>query len=379
MMPPQNQQNSNLYDASKIIRLEPREHVRMRPGMYIGGTDKRALHNMVWEVLDDAISEFENTVYNEISISLLPDKTICVTDNGKGLPVDKTEHRQTKLEMYMTHIGMIHRNQFIYGESFRLAGLNGIGLLSINALSTHCWVTVYRDGFVWQQLYQEGHPVSDVHKIRALETGESTGTSISFRPDFSIMEENDFDFALISKRCQELAYLLPHLRITLEDKRETKQVISYHYPQGLVEWVDEVSKGKSSVIRPLNVFYDCELIDMQDKPYTVKIHLALQWLTDGKQVIRSYANTVETPHSGTHLIAFITALRKHLQIPSWQILKQGFVGIIHVLHPDPQFERQTRVRLLNLDAYTAVDRAVEALFAAHPEAQAAIQAHFNRS
>jgi DNA gyrase subunit B len=354
-----------------------REHIRLRPSLYIGGTDKQALHHLVWEILDDALSEFENTVYNEITISLLPNQVIQVADNGIGLPLGKRETGESLIEIHMTQqSGKYTRGK----EEFRISGsLHGLGISIMTAYSSFCEVAVKRSGFLWRQTYSEGLATSPLEQVRALETGESTGTSITFTPDFSIMEENDFDFEMIASRCQDLAYLLPQLRFTIEDKREPKQELSFHYPQGIVEWVDKIGKGKSSVIRPLNVFYDCELIDKQDKPYTVKIHLALQWLKEDKQCIRSFANTVETPHSGTHLIAFTTALRKHLQIPSWQSLKQGFVGIIHVLHPDPQFESQTKVRLLNLDVYTAVDRAVEALFAANPEAKAAIQAHFNRS
>jgi DNA gyrase subunit B len=374
-MTPQNQQNFNLYDPSKIKSLEPRELVRLRPGMFIGGTDKRALHNMFWQVLDDAISEFENTVYNEITISLLPDKSICIADNGVGIPVTSISNNHVSwLLEYMTLMGKRH----IGRQKPREHGYYHIGINAVNALSSSCVVEIKRDGFLWRQTYSEGSPTSPLEQIRPLESDESTGTSIRFRPDFSIMDENDFDFDLIANRCKELAYLLPQLRFNIVDERQTPHEISFHYPQGLIEWVKAVSEIEAVMIAPMSISYDCELQGGDNKPYFVKVHLAFQWVWHDKHQIAGYVNTIPTSAGGKHINSLKESLVRQIGL-NWNILEDGFTAIIHLLHPDPYFESQTQIRLLNMDAATAVEEAIEALFAAHPEAKAAIQAHFIRS
>jgi DNA gyrase subunit B len=384
MMPPQNQQNSNLYDASKIIRLEPREHVRMRPGMYIGGTDKRALHYLLIEVLRDPMSEFENTSYNQIIISLLPDKVISIEDDGVGIPLAKSEALGISiLELHFTKLGQrsLGRPELNpkVDNSYDGYFMNWITPV-MTALSSFCQVEVKREGFLWRQSYSEGLPTSPLEQIRPLEADESTGTSIQFKPDFSIFEENDFDFDLIASRCQELAYLLPQLRFTILDKRETTQEISYHYPQGLLSWLKAVSEIDTVMIAPMSISYECKLQYQyrQNEAYVVKVHLAFQWFWGEKQQIASYVNTIPTIAGGKHVNSLKESLVRQIGL-RWNILEDGFTAIIHLLHPDPHFESQTQIRLLNMDAATAVEEAIEALFAAHPEAKAAIQEHFKLS
>jgi DNA gyrase/topoisomerase IV subunit B len=230
----QNQPKSYPCSKPNTKSLEPRQHVRNRPGLYLGGTDKAALHQMVWEVLDDAISEFENTLYNEITISLLPDNTLRIADDGLGFPVGYTESGESQIEAYMTKISRGGRAWMRQRELLASDGLHGIGISTINALSSFCQVEVKRDGYLWLQFYKEGSPSSALEQIFPLREDECTGTSITFCPDFSIMDKNDFDFELIVERCRELAYLLPQLRFNVQDLRGNKQEETYHYPHGLV-------------------------------------------------------------------------------------------------------------------------------------------------
>jgi DNA gyrase subunit B len=376
MMPPQNQQNSSDYDASKIKRFEPREHVRMRPGMYIGGTDKKALHHMVWEVLVDAISEFENKIYNEITVSLLPDNAICISDNGQGLPLHNTEHGLSVIELVMTQIGIGGRDYLRKCHFPISGGWHGVGIEAVNALSSFCQIEVKRSGFLWRQRYHEGKSISPLEQIRPIESDESTGTSISFRPDFNIMEENDFDFFLIAKRCEQFAYLLPHLRFNVEDLRGRPLETTFYHPQGLIEWLRKQVKGMTAISEPLTLCYRSVINSPSERLYTVKVDIAFQWMDCEENLIAAFVNTIETPDGGTHLDGLISGIEKQFSDLTWDKLQVGFVGIIHISHPDPQFESISRIHLLNLDVISAVEEAIEALFAANPEAKDAIRAHF---
>jgi DNA gyrase subunit B len=375
-MNPQNQQNSNAYDHNQIKYLEPREHVRLRPGMYIGGTDKKALHQMLWEVLDDAISEFENTAYNEITISLLPNRTISVADDGNGLPLELHISGKPLAEVHMTQVAGRYSPR---GSEFLISGgLHGVGVSTVNALSSLCQLEIKRDGYLWLQTYVEGLPSFPLERILPLGQNDCTGTAITFRPDFSIMEEDDFDFYLIADHCQKRAYTLPQLNFTIQDWRGTLQQISYHYPNGLSDWLNVRTIGENSVIGEQNIQKHSRAIGNQGSCYPITVQIAFKWIESPKHLLCGFVNTLEIPEGGTHIDGFIVALENQIGL-NWDKLQQGFIGIIHILHPDPQFESQTRIRLLNKDVATAVDEAVEALFAAHPEAKEAIRAHFKQA
>jgi DNA gyrase subunit B len=231
----QSQPNFNVYRANQSKALEPREQVRKRPSMYLGGTDEQALHQMVWEVLDDAISEFENTVYNEITISLFPDNTIRIEDDGLGFPVEMSESGESQIERYMTKISRGGRAWIRQEEILASGGLHGVGVSSINALSSFCQVEVKRDGYLWAQFYKEGRASSALEPLMPLDEGEGTGTSITFQPDFSLLDENDVDFDTIAERCRELAGALPQLRFTVQDLRGSGDSVSFYFPEGLEE------------------------------------------------------------------------------------------------------------------------------------------------
>jgi DNA gyrase subunit B len=229
----QNQPNFNVYRANQSKALEPREQVRKRPSMYLGGTDEQALHTMVWEVLDDAISEFENTVSNEITISLFPDNTIRIEDDGLGFPVEMSETGESQIEVYMSKISRGGRAWIRQSEILASGGLAGIGISTINALSAFCQVEVKRDGYLWAQFYAAGRASSALEQLMPLGEEEGTGTSITFQPDFSLLDENDFDFCTVAERCRELAGALPQLRFTVQDLRGSGLSVSYYFPEGI--------------------------------------------------------------------------------------------------------------------------------------------------
>jgi DNA gyrase subunit B len=251
----QNQPNLHVYRANQSKALEPREQVRKRPSLYIGGTDEQALHNMVWEVLDDAISEFENTVYNEITITLLPDNTIRIEDNGLGFPVEMSESGESQIERYMTNISRGGRAWMRQAQLLASGGLAGVGVSTINALSAFCQVEVKRDGYLWAQFYAAGRASSALEQLMPLGEGEGTGTSITFQADFSLLDENDFDFYLIAEHCRELAAALPQLRFTIQDLRGSGLSVSYYFPEGLEDWQNE-PKAEKIVVEALNFHHD---------------------------------------------------------------------------------------------------------------------------
>jgi DNA gyrase subunit B len=382
-MPPQNKPDPNKYSEKNIVYLEPRQHMRLRPGMYIGGTDKRALHYLVFEILKDPISEFEKTSYNHIVVSLLPDRIISITDDGVGIPLDIAEFLGiSMLELHFTKQGQraLGRPELNPKKDFSYKGLFYTWITSVmTALSSFCQVETKRDGFLWRQTYSEGLPTSTLEQIRVLETGESTGTSIRFRPDFTILEENDFDFELIAKHCEEMAYLFPQLRFTVQDKRETERETSFYYPQGLMDWVNAKSENHKPISELLYIRHTSELMTKWEHDYEVTVEVALQWFKGDAGNLCGFVNMEEPRDGGYHFDALEFALKKYLKVRNWPKLKYGLVAIIHILHPDPQFEGSFPYRLINTDVYTAVDEAIEALFVAHPEAKAAIQDHFNQS
>jgi DNA gyrase subunit B len=202
------------YDIQKI---SPIKHVRLRPGMYIGGTDKDALHQLIYEVIANAVSEILDGYGDHIWIVLKPDNAVAIQDNGRGIEVRVNEHTgKSMLELLLTQI-------FVCGgpdKGYRVAGgYTGVGIQAVNALSSSCTVEVAREGYLWRQTYREGVPQSEVIQVRALSENEATGTTITFTPDYTIFERSDFQYELIAERAREIAYLMPNLTLFVRDER----------------------------------------------------------------------------------------------------------------------------------------------------------------
>jgi DNA gyrase subunit B len=277
MMPPIKKTNASEYSEENIKFLEPREHVRLRPGMYIGGTDKRALHHMIWEVLDNSVEEAMLGQCTKICIQILANHGVCIEDNSMGLPVHSYSEDEKKplAELIMTDI----RPKLSFGGSYYgvSGGIHGVGLCVVNSLSHFCQLEVKRDGFLWRQTYSEGLPTSPFENIRPLEMDESSGNRITFSPDFSILDDNDFDFDFIAYRCQELAFLYPKLELSVQDKRATERELRYHYPNGLLDWLMLQTEDEIPLASPLFIKYQSEMENQVLGKYKVGLDIAFQF------------------------------------------------------------------------------------------------------
>ena len=205
------------YDASNIQKLEPREHIRRRPGMYVGGTDERALHHLIYEVVDNSIDEALAGRCDYIEVTLHENGAATILDHGVGIPVDKHESGKRALELVMTEVGAGGKFD---NEAYKVSGgLHGVGVSAVNALSASLTATIRRDGYVWRQSYEAGLPKGGVRRGAKLKEGEDTGTEISFVPDFTVLEENEFSFSTLMNRLREMAFVTRKVTICLRDER----------------------------------------------------------------------------------------------------------------------------------------------------------------
>ncbi|MEF2146539.1 MAG: DNA topoisomerase (ATP-hydrolyzing) subunit B [Desulfovibrionaceae bacterium] len=340
-------QRKDSYRADSITVLEGLSAVRKRPAMYIGSTDGRGLHHLVYEVVDNSIDEAMGGYCSRIKVQLHMDNSVTVTDNGRGIPVDMhpKEHRPA-LEVVMT---TLHAGGKFDNDSYKVSGgLHGVGVSCVNALSEFLEATVKRDGKSWRQKYERGVPVSELEEI-----GESTstGTAIRFRPDEEIFEVNQFDYNTLKKRMQELAYLNSGLRIDFIDERSGESD-SFLFEGGIRSYAEDLNSGQTVVS---DVIYGMGESD------NVITEFAVQYNTGYKENIYTFANNIRTIEGGTHLAGFRTALtralnnyisnadlpKKLLRKVSGDDVREGLTAIVSVKLPSPQFEGQTKTKLGN--------------------------------
>ena len=348
------------YTASDIQVLEGLEAVRRRPAMYIGSTGIAGLHHLIYEVLDNSIDEALAGVCTEIKITIHPDCSVTVRDNGRGIPVEIIpDIGKSAVEVVLT---TLHSGGKFTGKIYRIAGgLHGVGISVVNALSEWLKIEVERDGKRYFQEYERGKPLCPVTPI-----GESTGrgTTISFKPDSEIFEELDIDFEVISKRLREQAYLNCGLKITFVDER-TGKTLEYQYEGGIKSFVQDLNI-------PYNVLHSEPIYFKAIKEDTI-IEVALQYTESFNELILSFANNIKTIDGGTHLSGFKTALtrvintyarNKELLKPteenlSGEDVREGLTCVISVRLPDPQFEGQTKSKLRNTYVKSLVDSVVD--------------------
>lgn len=362
-----------------IQALEGIEHVRMRPGMYVGGTDVRALHHLVYEVVDNAIDEALAGRCDHIQIILQPGNQVTVIDNGGGIPVGINKKLGiSTLEGVMTKIGM--GGKFGSGAYKVSGGLHGVGVSAVNALSSEFVSTVFRDGFVWQQAYRAGVPVTPVTKIRPLEDGESTGTMQTFIPDFTIMDHNEFSYATLVQRFREMAFVTRRVRITLRDERVTPIPLetTFYFEGGLRSFVRYMNRNRDALHDPVYAEREIEFVpeDKDKAPYTVGVEVAFQYTDTATVTELAFANTINTPDGGSHLTGLRSAITSVINryARNAGLLKdkeanfsgpdtlEGLTAIVSIKHPAPQFESQTKVKLLNPEVQGAVSQAVSDAF-----------------
>ncbi|MGI9952454.1 DNA topoisomerase (ATP-hydrolyzing) subunit B [Moorellaceae bacterium AZ2] len=352
----QERENAPVYDASQIQVLEGLEAVRRRPGMYIGNTGVRGLHQLVFELVDNSIDEALAGFCSRMEVVLHRDGRVTVADNGRGIPVDI--HEQTGLPGVEVALTMLHAGGKFGGNGYKVAGgLHGVGLSVVNALSSELRVKVKRDGRVYEQHYRRG---SKVTELKVTGQAKGTGTIITFRPDPEIFETVEFDPEIIAKRLQELAFLNRGLKIVFRDEVRDREEV-YQQDGGLIDFVRHLNKNKNVLYsRP---FYFSATRD------EVQVEAALQYNDGYNELILSYANNIHTIEGGSHEIGFKAALTRVINDYgrrfnilkeneanlSGEDVREGLVAVISVKVKEPQFEGQTKTKLGNTEVRGIVE------------------------
>ncbi|HEP4537550.1 TPA: DNA topoisomerase (ATP-hydrolyzing) subunit B [Streptococcus pyogenes] len=348
------------YDASQIQVLEGLEAVRMRPGMYIGSTAKEGLHHLVWEIVDNSIDEALAGFASHIKVFIEADNSITVVDDGRGIPVDiQAKTGRPAVETVFT---VLHAGGKFGGGGYRVSGgLHGVGSSVVNALSTQLDVRVYKNGQIHYQEFKRGAVVADLEVIG---TTDVTGTTVHFTPDPEIFTETtQFDYNVLAKRIQELAFLNRGLKISITDKRSgMEQEEHFHYEGGIGSYV-EFLNDKKDVIFETPIYTDGELEG-------IAVEVAMQYTTSYQETVMSFANNIHTHEGGTHEQGFRAALTRVINdyAKKNKILKEnednltgedvreGLTAVISVKHPNPQFEGQTKTKLGNSEVVKITNR-----------------------
>ncbi len=360
-----------------IQYLDPMDHIRKRPGMYVGGTDIRALHHLIYEVVDNSIDEALAGRCDQIMVTLHENNVVSVADNGGGIPVGvNKETGIPTLELVMTKVGA--GGKFNSGAYKVSGGLHGVGVSAVNALSSELTARVHRDGHVWEQTYRHGRKTSEIRKLRKLEPGEIPGTVITFVPDFSVIDPNDFHYPTLVQRFREMAFVTRRVTITLRDERVQPFPLetTFYFEGGLRSFVRYLDRNRKALHEPIYAEREIE-ITPEDKPaYTIGVELAFQYTDSSTVTELAFANTINTPDGGSHLTGLRSAITSVINryARSANLLKEkeanfsgndtleGITAIVSVKHPNPQFESQTKVKLLNQDAQGAVSQVVAEAF-----------------
>jgi DNA gyrase subunit B len=339
------------YGAKDITVLEGLEAVRRRPGMYIGSTGPRGLHHLVYEVVDNSVDEAIAGHAKRVTVTLHPDNTCTVVDDGRGIPVERMKKAKNKpaAEVVLTtlHAG----GKFGDGGGYKVSGgLHGVGISVVNALSEKLELEIWRDGAVWTQSYARGKPVSKFKKGRAV---KSTGTTITFVPDPEIFEDIEFDFDILAERLRETAFLTRGLRVELVDERGEGRKVEFLYKGGIADFVKHLNESKDPLHRKI-IYFEGETKDGQ-------VEVALQWNSSYQESTFSFANNINTHEGGTHLSGFRSALTRTLNAIarnrnllkdrdenlSGEDVREGLTAVVSVKLADPQFEGQTKGKLGN--------------------------------
>ena len=359
-------QMNNKYTEESIQILEGLDAVRKRPGMYIGSTDQRGLHHLVWEIMDNAIDEALSGYGNEIILTIKNDNSIEIQDFGRGLPykLHKSGRPTTEVIFNMLHSG----GKFSATDGYKVSGgLHGVGAAVVNALSTFLVVTISRDGLIHQQRFSEGGKV--VSELENLGTTRKTGTTIWFKPDPRIFTTTLYNYDTIKERLRESAFLIKSLKIVLKDER-TNQTETFQYEKGIAEYVDFLNKGKTP-------YHDVTSLDGNyqiKKDSIIEVETAFQFTNSYQENIVSFVNNVRTKDGGTHETGFKSALtraindyaRKYGFIKEKEPniegvdIREGITAIVSLRIPENylEFEGQTKGKLGTPEARNAMENVI---------------------
>ena len=354
------------YDAQDITVLEGLEAVRKRPGMYIGSTGVRGLHHLVYEVVDNSVDEALAGHCDRVEVTIHPDSSVMVVDNGRGIPVaimEKEQKPAVEVVLTVLHAG----GKFGDGGGYKVSGgLHGVGVSVVNALSEQLHIEVRRDGFTFGQDYSRGAPQGPLEKGAPT---KETGTTLTFLPDAEIFESLDFDFSTLEQRLRETAFLTRGLRISIDDQRAEGHRSEFHYEGGIEDFVSYLNENKDPVQRKV-IFFEAESDEGA-------LEVAMQWNSSYQESIFSFANNINTHEGGTHLSGFRSALTRtlnrfardkgHLKEKddnlSGEDVREGLTAVISAKLSDPQFEGQTKTKLGNPGMAGFVESVVNAKLA----------------
>jgi len=350
------------YSAGQIQVLEGLEAVQKRPAMYIGSTDARGLHHLVYEVVDNSIDEALAGYCDSIEVTLHEDGSVSVEDDGRGIPVDThEEYDRPAVEVILT---VLHAGGKFDAKSYQVSGgLHGVGVSVVNALSERLAVEVERDGGKYREKFEHGEPVTDLERLG---DSDDTGTLIRFRPDTDIFETTDFEFSTLENRLRELAFLNSGVEITLTDERtEDGKSSTFEYEGGIREFVEYLNETR-------NALHD-DVIYFEGEDEGIQVEIAMQASEDVQSSTHAFANNINTREGGTHLTGFKTALTRTVndyanehnllgeldgENLKGEDIREGLTAVISVKHPDPQFEGQTKTKLGNSEVRGIVESAV---------------------
>jgi DNA gyrase subunit B len=353
------------YEAKDIQVLEGLEAVRRRPGMYVGGTDIKALHHLIYEVVDNSIDEALAGACDRIEVVIHPDSSVTVSDNGRGIPVDlHPQMKKPALEVVMT---TLHAGGKFGGGSYKVSGgLHGVGVSAVNALSEWCQVEVQRDGKVHFQRYERGYPTGPVEVI-GKSAANVTGTKTTFKYDPEIFKGDlDYRFDTLTQRLREMAFVTRGVTIVLKDERSDREM-TFYFEGGITSFVRYLNRNRT-VLHPV--------VHVEKEVDGITIDAAIQYTDAYAESVYAFANTINTIDGGTHLTGLRSAVTRTINDYARRVgllkeadpnftgddTREGLTAIISIKHPDPQFESQTKVKLMNPEVQTYAQQVVGEAF-----------------
>lgn len=356
------------YDAQDIQVLEGLEPVRERPGMYIGSTGPRGLHHLVFEVVDNSVDEALAGHCDRISVTINPDNSVTVADNGRGIPVGiMAKYGKPAAEIVLT---MLHAGGKFGGAGYKVSGgLHGVGVSVVNALSEWLELDIYVDGYHWHERFERGVPIGGLERKEKLPEGAETGTTVSFLADSEIFDEVEYDFRVLAQRLRETAFLTRGLRIELNDERADGEAVVFQYDGGIRDFVAYINRDKDPIHRSI-VYFENETDEGA-------VEVAMQWNSSYNESIFTFANNINTTEGGSHLSGFRSALTRTIndyarqknllkekeENLSGEDVREGLTALISVKLKNPQFEGQTKTKLGNTEIRSLVEVTVNAKLA----------------